>query len=361
MDATPEPLSQLAPVGLLLFEPSDADWRCTQANSAAVRLLGREGVVGLDFSALFHTTAEQLTADAPKVLLFETEEHTLSLEIQHIGNQIIVCLSDLASIQTLLSDFQQKVRDLEARVDKLQRSNEDLEQFAYVASHDLQEPLRKIMSFGERLTKRYADELEGDGQMFIGRMGEAAKRMEQLIDDLLAYSRATRRDQTAEPTDLQQCLNEALADLEVAIERSGATVTLPHATLPTVHAVPSQMRQVLLNLLGNALKFVRPGVPPNIEIKYFDLQGNAPDLKPFALKPDQRYCLIQIKDNGIGFANDNAERIFKVFQRLHGRSEYRGSGIGLSICKKIIENYGGFIVAEGRLGEGATFTFGLPF
>jgi light-regulated signal transduction histidine kinase (bacteriophytochrome) len=277
---------------------------------------------------------------------------------QNVDNRLIISITDVSRQQVQLAELQRQHRDLEVRADKLQRSNEDLEQFAYVASHDLQEPLRKIMSFGERLTKRYATQLEGDGQMFIERMGEAAKRMEQLIDDLLAYSRATRRDQSAEPTNLQDCLNDALADLEVAIERSGATVSLPTTTLPTVHAVPSQMRQVLLNLLGNALNFVRPGVPPLIQIEHFERSGS--ELSEWAAAPHLQYCVVKISDNGIGFAPDNAERIFKVFQRLHGRSEYKGSGIGLSICKKIIENYGGFIVADSQPGEGATFTFGLP-
>lgn len=255
-----------------------------------------------------------------------------------------------------VTELSQKQRELELRMQQLDQSNKELESFAYVASHDLQEPLRKIKSFGERLTMKYQSLLGEEGQMYISRMAEAVKRMERLLDDLLLFSRTTRREARLEPTDLQQTLTEVLHDLDT--ERVQAQIMVPH-NLPVIEAKPSQMQQLFQNILNNAIKFAKVGQPPVIKITCTHTTGS--NLPQYSLIPDRPYCVIEFSDDGIGFEQENAERIFTIFQRLHGRSEYNGSGIGLAICKKIVDNYGGIITAKGEVGIGAIFTVVLPF
>lgn len=257
-----------------------------------------------------------------------------------------------------VTEQDQKQRELATRLHQLHRANKELETFAYVASHDLQEPLRKIRSFGERLQAKYSDLLQGEGQMYINRMSEAARRMEKLIDDLLLYSRATHQVMQVELTDLGRCIRDTLADLEIVIEEKQARIELP-ATWPMIEAVPSQMEQLFQNIIKNSLRFAQKGVPPVVKISHYMALGS--ELAQWELLlPDKQYCVIQIKDNGIGFDQENAERIFTVFHRLHGRMEYEGSGIGLAICKKIVENHGGFITADSQTRRGAVFSIVLP-
>jgi len=256
-----------------------------------------------------------------------------------------------------VSELNKKQRELEMRLQQLDRSNRELQEFAYVASHDLQEPLRKIMSFGERLTRKYGEVLTNEGQEYLTRMNNAAQRMENLINDLLSFSRVTRSDLKFEPTDLNQVFSEVIADLD-AIERTKAQIELPDK-LPSIEAIPSQMRQLFQNLLNNALKFARPNNPPKVIVRCRQVAGvELPEI--YALLPENDYYIIEIEDNGIGFEQSNAERIFTIFQRLHGRSEYAGTGVGLSICKKIVDNHHGTIFAEGATGKGAIFTVVLP-
>ncbi len=256
-----------------------------------------------------------------------------------------------------VSELNKKQRELEVRLQQLDRSNRELQEFAYVASHDLQEPLRKIMSFGERLTRKYGEVLTNEGQEYLTRMNNAAQRMENLINDLLSFSRVTRSDLKFEPTDLNQIFAEVLADLDV-VERTKAQIELPDK-LPSIETIPSQMRQLFQNLLNNALKFVHPELPPKVVVRCRQIAGiELPET--YALLPEKDYCIIEIEDNGIGFDQSNAERIFTIFQRLHGRSEYAGTGVGLSICKKIVDNHQGAIFAEGTTGKGAVFTVVLP-
>ncbi len=256
-----------------------------------------------------------------------------------------------------ISELNKKQRELEIRVQQLDRSNRELQQFAYVASHDLQEPLRKIMSFGERLTRKYDTLLTGEGKEYITRMNNAAQRMETLINDLLSFSRATQNDRPFESTDLNDVFAHVLADMDT-VERTKAKIHLPDS-FPIIETIPSQMRQLFQNLLNNALKFAHANRPPEVDISCKLVTGvDLPE--SYALLPDKEYCIIKLKDNGIGFQQSNAERIFTIFQRLHGRSEYSGSGVGLAICKKIVDNHQGAIFAEGQEGKGALFTVVLP-
>jgi PAS domain S-box-containing protein len=228
---------------------------------------------------------------------------------------------------------------------ELERSNRELEEFAYVASHDLQEPLRKIRAFGDRLHHGFAAGLGEDGRDYLARMQAAAARMQQLIQELLQYSRVGRQAAAPEPVDLDAVLAEVLADLEPRLRDTGAQVGA--APLGTVCADPTHMRQLLQNLLANALKFHRPGAPPEVRVETAQEEGG-------------RRVRLSVADRGIGFEPAHAERIFLPFGRLHGRSEYEGTGMGLAICRRIAEAAGGGIEAHGEPGRGATFTVTLP-
>lgn len=252
-----------------------------------------------------------------------------------------------------VTDLTRKQRELELLNKRIDRSNQELENFAYVASHDLHAPLRKIQSFGKLLSDRYAEVLTGDGQRFLERMLDSTRRMERLLDDLLSFSRATRSESGMVPTDLNLILQEVIADLD----QTDLTLNIPK-DLPTIRAVPSQMQQLFQNLLDNACKFKRSDVPVVIEIRH--RQALAVELPEFELWAEGTYCVLEFADNGIGFEPENAERIFNIFQRLHGVSEYKGSGIGLAICKKVVDNHLGAIKADGIPGQGATFTIVLP-
>lgn len=246
--------------------------------------------------------------------------------------------------------------DLENKVRELHHSNKELEEFAYVASHDMQEPLRKITTFSDRLTERYKDVLTGDGAMYLSRIVASAENMRSLINDLLDFSRITKTMLPYETVNLNVVLREVKSELELVIEETGTTFDTH--TLPTLDAVPSQMKQVFNNIISNAIKFHKQDVAPVITIETHLLSDE--DKRQFELPQNIVYQKIQITDNGIGFENEYATRIFQVFQRLHGKSEYPGSGIGLAICKKILEYHNGIIFAENVPDKGARFTFILP-
>ncbi|MBI1814837.1 MAG: hypothetical protein HYR72_07660 [Deltaproteobacteria bacterium] len=232
------------------------------------------------------------------------------------------------------------------RTAELARSNVELEQFAAAASHDLQEPLRKIQTFGERLLARHADALVPEARDYVDRMRNAAGRMQAMINALLTFSRITTKAQAFESIDLTVAAREAVADLETRIEQAHGRVEV--APLPHVDADPTQMRLLLMNLIGNALKFHRPDTPPVVRLC---ANGALADSGTIA---------IAVADNGIGFDERYSDRIFTMFQRLHGRGEYEGTGIGLAICAKIAKRHGGTITARSAPGEGATFIITLP-
>ncbi|MGO9199845.1 MAG: sensor histidine kinase [Limisphaerales bacterium] len=243
------------------------------------------------------------------------------------------------------SDITQRKRAeerLRLTLGELERSNQELEQFAYAASHDLQEPLRMVSSYTQLLARRYQGRLDADADEFIAFAVDGANRMQSLINDLLAFSRVGTRGREFEATDFAAALDEALANLAAAIRESGAVVT--HDPLPTVMADRSQMVQLFQNLAGNAVKF-HAGKPPRVHVSAVQT-GN-----------EWVFC---VRDDGIGIDPRYAERIFNVFERLHTREEYPGTGIGLAICKKIVERHAGRIRVESQLGQGSAFYFTIP-
>jgi light-regulated signal transduction histidine kinase (bacteriophytochrome) len=244
----------------------------------------------------------------------------------------------------LENDLVRQVRELEAAQEKLQQSNRDLEAFAYIASHDLREPLRKIRVFSGRLAASYSSLLPEQALHYLDRIGAVADRMEHLVGGLLDLSRVSRRLRARVPVDLNQIAREVLCDLDVAIDTSGAIVEV--AELPTVLADPLQMRQLLQNLIGNAIKFHAAGASPAVKI-YSEQNG-----EPTA-------SLI-VEDNGIGFDSRQVDKIFLPFKRLNGRNEYEGSGMGLTICRKIVDSHGGTITADSEKGKGSRFVVTLP-
>ena len=252
----------------------------------------------------------------------------------------------------------QDITDLETTTEmmveytkKLERSNRELVDFAYVASHDLQEPLRKIEAFGDRLVKKYISVLPEEGQMFVGRMQSAANRMRQLINDLLSYSRVTTAAAPMQTVALNDVLSGVLSDLQIRIEETGATIEV--GELPKIEADPMQMRQLFQNLIGNAIKFRKKDVDPVVRI-------TAEFITTQDLAVPGRAVTIKVADNGIGFEQQFKDQIFVIFQRLHSRNEYEGTGIGLATCRKIVERHQGLIDAIGIQGEGSTFLITLP-
>ena len=245
---------------------------------------------------------------------------------------------------------------LKNKVEELFRSNRELEEFAYIASHDLQEPLRKITTFSDRLAEKYKDVLTSEGEMYLQRIVASAGNMRSLINDLLEFSRISKTESQFQTIGLNDVLKSVLHDFEVPIDESKAIVNID--TLPEIMAIPSQMKQLFGNIISNAIKFRKPGVQPLIDVTSSRLTTE--EKNDYGLQPHYTYYRIQITDNGIGFENEYALRIFQVFQRLHGRSEYPGTGIGLAICKKIVECHNGQICAKNVDGKGARFIIILP-
>jgi signal transduction histidine kinase len=258
--------------------------------------------------------------------------------------------------QTLEERVAERTAAAEDRARELARSNQELEQFSSVASHDLQEPLRKVRMFGDRLRDRLGDAISAEAAEDLHRMQNAAERMQALINDLLDFSRVTHRGQPFAQVDLGAVAAEVVSDLEARILELDATVEV--GELPVVHADPTQMRQLLQNLISNALKFHRPDVPPVVQVHAETLTAQAPRFA--AEKVAAARYVLTVSDNGIGFEEQYAERIFSPFERLHARAAYEGTGIGLSIARKIVWRHGGNITATSAPGEGATFTITLP-
>lgn len=248
--------------------------------------------------------------------------------------RVLVSLADI-------TELRQVQRLLERQKAELQRSNEELQQFAYIASHDLQEPLRMVSSYLQLLERRYVKQLDQDALDFIGFAVDGAKRMQKLITDLLAYSRASTRGNSPEPIDSGAVLAEVLHDLGQLIADTGAVIDV--GQLPTLTADRGQFGQLLRNLLANAMKFTEK--PPRIKV---------------SAQWDGEAWVFSVTDNGIGIAPEHMDRIFLIFQRLHSRAEYPGTGIGLAICKRIVERHGGRLWVESQVGQGSTFHFSIP-
>ncbi|AWT56948.1 sensor histidine kinase [Mycolicibacterium smegmatis] len=267
---------------------------------------------------------------------------------------------DIRAIATDVEDMRQRIVDeldaskqarlaLDEQAEELRRSNAELEQFAYVASHDLQEPLRKVASFCQLLERRYGDKLDERGVEYIGFAVDGAKRMQVLINDLLTFSRVGRLYSTTTEVDLNAVVDAALNNISTAVEESGAEIIRPQEPLPHIDGDPTLLIMVWQNLLGNAVKFRRDGVAPRIAIECHAQTGD-----------DVDSWLFTVSDNGIGISEEFVDKVFVIFQRLHGRDTYSGTGIGLALCKKIIEHHGGNIWIDTSYTGGTRFCFTLP-
>ena len=248
-------------------------------------------------------------------------------------------------------------KQLIENINRLKASNDELERFAYVASHDLQEPLRKIIIFSDQLSIKYAPILKDEGNDFIERIMKASERMRVLIKNILSFSRSAANSDAFEETDLRHLLDGILSDLEISIQQKNAIIRIGH--LPSLKIIPGQFRQLFQNLIINSLKFCREDEAPDIEIYAEKLRGMpSPGIKHELYKDD--YYNIYIKDNGIGFEQKYADDIFTLFKRLNSYDKFEGTGIGLSICKKIVEQHSGSISAMSKVNEGTTFVISLP-
>jgi len=263
----------------------------------------------------------------------------------------MLCINrDITALRTFEKEQERSIRELN-------RSNKDLEEFAYIASHDLQEPLRKISMFTERLKAKYDKALDKEGELFIDRILLAAANMRTLIDDLLDFSRANRRSHTFDQVDLKSVVDAAISELDLKIEETKAAISFS-GTFPTIEAVTSEMKQVFSNILSNAIKFRKINGAVDIHVRAGKM--TRAEKQVLGLAPAHTFYKVEVQDNGIGFEPEYSEKIFQIFQRLNGKSEYPGSGIGLAICKKIVEKHNGLIFAKGTPDEGATFTIILP-
>lgn len=245
---------------------------------------------------------------------------------------------------------------LEEKNRELERMNTELQSFAYVSSHDLQEPLRKIKTFSGRLLEKESENLSDNGKDFLRRINNAVVRMQTLIEDILAYSRTNTGERIFETSDLKALIDEVKDDFKEIIAEKGAVIEVKSNCM--LRIIPFQFKQLLANLISNSLKFSKPDMAPHILIESQGISNSS--LEHLSLHPNQQYCRISITDNGIGFSEEYKDRIFEIFQRLHGKSEYKGTGIGLAIVKKIVENHHGFITATGIPNEGARFDIYLP-
>jgi PAS domain S-box-containing protein len=278
------------------------------------------------------------------------------------GSVVITALHDndgqvigFTKVTRDLTERRAAEEELKAKNRELEAINQELTSFAYVSSHDLQEPLRKIQTFSSRILELEGDNFSDKGKDYFQRIQVAASRMRKLIDDLLTYSRTTTAHNFV-LTDMKYLLDDLRQEFREALDQKQAVVE--SSPLPRLKVIPFQIRQLFANLLGNALKFARKDVPPHISIR---AEVTTADRIPELLSTGhQPYHHITVTDNGIGFDPEYNTRIFEVFQRLHGREEYEGTGVGLAICRKIVENHKGVIKADGKLNGGATFHVYLP-
>ncbi|HEV7346945.1 sensor histidine kinase [Telluribacter sp.] len=246
----------------------------------------------------------------------------------------------------------QRTRELQQAINELQRSNKELEQFAYAASHDLKEPVRKILIYSESILSG-----PNTSEKSVAKIQDAARRMTALMDNLLDLSKVVRDEKLFREVDLNEVLSEVKNDLELSIAEKGALVT--NDKLPTIKAIPAQMRQLFLNLMSNALKYSKESISPKVHISADIVQSPNRNVS-YTFDPGKRYVEIKVADNGIGFEPQFSEKIFAIFQRLHSAEKFPGTGIGLALCKKVVQNHEGEIFAESSVGKGATFRIILP-
>jgi signal transduction histidine kinase len=351
--------------GLCMF---DSDQRLIVCNRQYLDMYGfsadvvKPGIALADIMRYSATLGNYTEEEAERAIAERRDRtklvHRITIKQRLKDGRVIAVMSeptaDGGSIATYqdVSDTERHHQQMQDYTVRLERSNRELQEFAYVASHDLQEPLRKITAFGDRLASRYAALLPDEGRLFIDRMQNAASRMSRLINDLLSYSRIVSHSTPFQRVDLSCVLAGVLSDLQIRIEETQASFEI--SELPVIEADPLQIGQLMQNLVANALKFRRADIAPVIKIT-----GTAGMLEIAAgrMVPS---LVITIADNGIGFDNAYKDQIFKIFQRLHGRLEYEGTGIGLATCRRIVERHGGLIDATGRPGVGAVITVEIP-
>ena len=281
---------------------------------------------------------ERIVPQGPKDI------RAIARDVEDMRQRIVDELDASRAARSRLAD---QASALDEQTIELRRSNAELEQFAYVASHDLQEPLRKVASFCQLLEKRYGDKLDERGIEYIGYAVDGAKRMQVLINDLLTFSRVGRLNTATVDVDLNAVLADGVANIATAVEETGAQIVLPDEPLPRVVGDPTLLTMLWQNLVGNAVKFHREGLAPRIVVDYED-------------GPEQGEWLFSVSDNGIGINQEFADKVFVIFQRLHGRDAYAGTGIGLALCKKIVEYHGGAIWIDTSYTDGTRFYFTLP-
>ena len=333
-------------VGVIVLNNGKTGQGFTAQDQELLTIFGAQAAIAIKNARLFAEVRKQAV---------QLEQANAELQRQIIERQ-----QAEAALRQARDELERRVeeRTTELRLAnaQLQQNNRELQDFAYVASHDLQEPLRKISSFGDRLKARCSEALSEQGRDYLERMQSAAQRMQTLITDLLAFSRVTTTAQSFVPVDLARVVGEVVADLEVRLEQTGGRVDI--SALLTIDADPLQMRQLFQNLIGNALKFHRPEVAPVVSLRGHLMPSV--DQRLGASPLDAERHQITVADNGIGFDEKYLERIFNVFQRLHSCSAYEGTGVGLAVCRKIVERHGGSITATSTPGQGATFIITLP-
>jgi PAS domain S-box-containing protein len=318
--------------GKVLYDLGNRQWDIPKLRNLLEEILPKSTVF-LDFEIdhNFETLGRRIIVLNARRIFHETKRMQM----------VLLAIEDITERKWAERELKQAV-ELKQAIEALELSNRDLEQFAYVASHDLQEPLRMVSSFTQLLAKRYRGKLDKDADEFIAYIVAGAKRMQALINDLLTYSRVDTRGESFGPIDSEAAFDQATANLRVAIEEGEAVIT--HDPLPPLIADNSQIVQLFQNLLGNAIKF-RGKEPPRIHV---------------SARQENNEWVFSFRDNGIGIAPEYFDRVFVIFQRLHGREEYPGTGTGLAICKKIVERHGGRIWVESEPSKGSTFYFAIP-
>jgi signal transduction histidine kinase len=344
----------------------NTDRKLVEANRAATLLLPlmRAGdpveLPGAHIPGIVHPgNNEPLPDSGTELRLGDSVYWVRSLSITHKVETagFLLILTDITLRKRAEDEKERLIGQLKEIGARLQESNRELESFAFRASHDLQEPLRKILLFSDRLRGKYGEQIGEQGRDYLERMQNAAARMQGLIDGLLTLSRVTSSAQPPVPVNLSEAAKEALSDLEPRIEQSGGQVQIED--LPTIDGDPLQLRLLMQNLIGNGVKFRAPGRPPIVRVYSLAEQGQDDESQKSSLG-GCKYCRIAVQDNGIGFDERHADRIFGVFERLQSRSEYDGTGIGLATCRKIAERHGGSITATSKPGLGSEFVVTLP-
>lgn len=284
---------------------------------------------------------------------YNVDGHDLYLDLMStkVGNEVLVTFTDFTQLK-------KAQLQLETLVEELKRSNANLEDFAYAASHDLKEPIRKIHFFADRIKDQFGDQLGEAGIRQFDRLQLATERMRLLVDDLLAYSHASMQPKEFESIDLNQKVKLVLGDIELLVEEKNGKIEI--RPLPVVRGHRRQLQQLFHNLITNALKYHKPGIAPEVRISSKTIKGSEAGIPVAEDHRNREFYLIQVQDNGIGFEQKDEERIFQVFQRLHGNAEYKGTGVGLSIARKVVENHDGYIYARSEPDKGATFNVLLP-